>query len=91
MNTQNKRIIGIVLAVALLLLINFIAGAPWSLFDYAAAGVLLLGAGFMFELVMRMIRKPGHRIALFTALLAAFLLIWIEISVGLFGTPFAGN
>ena len=91
MITQNKRLVGIVLAVALLLLINFIAKAPWSLFDYVAAGVLLLGAGLMFEFVMRMVKNTKYRITLFVALLAAFLLIWIEISVGLFGTPFAGN
>lgn len=88
---QNKRLVGIVAAVALLLLITFFARAPWSLFDYVAAGVLLLGAGLMFEFVMRTVRKTGYRIAIFAALLAAFLLVWIEISVGLFGSPIAGN
>lgn len=88
---QNKRIIGIVLAVALLLLINFIAKAPWSLFDYILAGVLMIGAGLMFEFVMRKVTKIEYRIGIFAALLIGFLLIWIEIAVGLFGTPFAGN
>ena len=91
MITQNKRLVGIVLAVGLLLLINFIAKAPWSLFDYVAAGILLLGSGLMFEFVMRGVKNTKYRIAIFVALLGAFLLIWIEISVGLFGTLFAGN
>ena len=50
--TQNKRLIGIVLTVALLLLIPFIAmqftnEVKWSLPDFVAAGVLLLGTGLL--------------------------------------------
>lgn len=88
---QNKRLIGIVLTVGLLLLIPLIAKAPWSRFDFVLAGVLLLGAGLMFELVMRKVNKIEYRIAIFATLLAAFLLIWIELAVGVFGTRFAGN
>lgn len=88
---QNKRLTGIALTVALLLLIPLITKAPWSRFDFVVAGVLMLGAGLMFEFVMRMVKKTEYRIAIFVFLLTAFLLIWIEIAVGLFGTPFAGN
>jgi hypothetical protein len=45
----------------------------------------------MFELVMRTVKKTSHRIAVCGAVLAAFLLIWIELAVGLFGTPLAGS
>ena len=88
---KNKRLIGIVLTVALLLLIPLIARFPWSPIDFVTAGVLLLGTGLMCELVLRKVKKFEYRIAICVALLAALVLIWIELAVGIFGTPFAGS
>jgi hypothetical protein len=91
MINNNKRLIGILLTVAFLLLIPLIGRAPWSAFDFVVASVLLLGTGLMFELVMRTVKKTKHRIALSAAILAGLFLIWVELAVGLFGTPFAGS
>ena len=93
---QNKRLIGIVITVAVILLIpltamQFSDGVKWGLFDFVVAGILLLGTGLMCELVMRNIKKVGHRILLCGALLLVLLLIWLELAVGIFGTPFAGS
>ena len=96
MMMQNKRLAGIVLTVALLLLIPFIAmqftdEVKWSLFDFVVAGALLLGTGLLCELVIRKVNKIEYRIVICGALLVALLLIWIELAVGIFGTPFAGS
>jgi hypothetical protein len=96
MITQNKRLIGIVLTVALLLLIplvamQFTSEVNWNMFDFIVAGVLLLGTGLLCELVMRKVKKIEYRIAICGTLLVAFLLIWIELAVGIFGTPLAGS
>jgi hypothetical protein len=88
---QNKRLIGIVLVVAFLLLIPLIAGFPWTSIDFVTAGVLLLGTGLLCELVLRKVKKFEYRIALCAAILITLVLIWIELAVGLFGTPFAGT
>jgi len=93
---QNKRLIGIVLTVALLLLIPLIAmqftdEVNWTRFDFIVMGVLLLGTGLMCELVMRKVNKIEYRIAICAAILAALLLIWLELAVGIFGTRFAGS
>ena len=93
---KNKRLIGIVLTVAFLLLIPFVAmrftdGVKWSRFDFIVAGVLLLGTGLMCELVLRTVKKIESRIAIIVAIAAVFLLIWIELAVGIFGTRFAGS
>ena len=93
---QNKRLTGIVLTVALLLLIPLIAmqftdQVNWTLSDFFVMGVLLLGTGLLCELVMRKVKKIGHRITICVAILAAFFLIWLELAVGIFGTPFAGT
>lgn len=92
----NKRLTGIALTVALLLLIPFVAmqftnEVNWTLFDFMVAGVLLLGTGLASELVIRKVNKIEHRIAICAVLLAAFLLIWIELAVGIFGTPLSGS
>jgi uncharacterized membrane protein (UPF0182 family) len=91
MMMQNKRLVGIVLTVALLLLIPLIARFPWTRIDFVTAGVLLLGTGLMCELVMRKVKKIEYRIAICAAILAALLLVWVELAVGIFGTPFAGS
>ncbi len=63
----------------------------WSLFDFVIMGALLLGTGLMCELVLRKVKKIKYRIAICGALLAVLVLIWLELAVGIFGTPFAGS
>lgn len=96
MNHQNKRLTGIMLTAAFLLLIPFIAmqftgDANWSLSDFVKAGILLFGSGILCEIVLRKFKKPGQRIAICATILAVFFIIWAELAVGIFGTPFAGN
>lgn len=93
---QNKRLVGILLTVAFLLLIPFLAmqftnDVNWTVSDFVVAGVLLLGTGLVCELVLRKVKKASYRIAICAAILVALLLIWIELAVGIFGTPFAGS
>lgn len=93
---KNKRIIGILISVAFLLLIPLVAmqftnEVNWNIFDFIVAGTLLLGTGLLCELTLRKIKEPSHRIIICALLLAALLLIWVELAVGIFGTPFAGS
>lgn len=93
---KNKRLFFIVLSVALLLLIPFIAmqftnEVMWTLSDFIIAGVLLLGTGLMCELVIRKVTTPRHRIIFCTVILFGLVIIWLELAVGIFGTPFAGS
>lgn len=94
--TQNKRLIGIVLAVVLLLLIPLIAmqftsEVNWTLSDFVVAAVLLLGTGLMCELVIRKVKKPVHRLTICAVIMVLLFLVWAELAVGIFGTPFAGS
>ncbi len=96
MTPENKRLIGFVLTPLLLLLIPFIAmqftrEVHWSLFDFVVAAVLLSGTGSLIELVMRKVKKTGHRIAICLGIVTALVLIWAELAVGIFGTPLAGT
>jgi hypothetical protein len=93
---KNSRLIGILFTATLLLLVPLIAmqfssGVNWTLLDFVVGGALLFGAGLSCELVMRKVKATGQRIFIIAIVLAAFFLIWAELAVGLFGTPFAGS
>ncbi len=96
MLTQNKRLIGIVLTVALLLSVPLIAmqftnEVDWDSFDFLIAGILLLGTGLLCELVLRKVTDTKRRIVICGVILLALFLIWAELAVGIFGSPFAGT
>ena len=93
---QNKRLIGIVLAVPILLLIPLIAmlfteEVKWTIIDFIIAGIMLLGAVLTFEFILRKVKTTKLRIALCVALFLTFFLVWAELAVGIFGTPFGGH
>jgi dolichyl-phosphate-mannose--protein O-mannosyl transferase len=80
----------------MLLLIPFIAmqftnEVAWSLFDFVVAAILLLGTGLLCEFVLRKVNKTKHRLIICAIILALLVLTWMELAVGLFGTPFAGS
>jgi hypothetical protein len=92
----NKRFTGILLAIVFLLLIplimmQFTNEVKWGIADFIVMGTLLLGTGIMCELVIRKVNKIGIRIAVIAAILIALFLIWAELAVGIFGSPFAGS
>ena len=96
MITRNKRIFGILLAVPLLLLVPLIAmqfttEVKWTGFDFAVAGVLLIGTGLVTEIVIRNVRNKNHQIGLVAIILMALFLVWAELAVGIFGTSISGN
>jgi len=88
---KNKRLIGIIVTVVLLLLMPLIAmqfanEINWTLFNFVVAGALLLGTGLMCELVIRKINKIKCRISICVALLVVVLLIWAELAVDILNT-----
>jgi len=93
---RNKRFIGILLTVTVLLCIPLIAmqftnEVNWTLSDFIIASVLLLSAGIIIEAVARNIRNRKTRIGIVLGILIAFFLVWAELAVGIFGTSFAGS
>jgi bacteriorhodopsin len=96
MITQNKRLSAILLTVAFLLSIPFVAmqftpDVNWSFFDFFVAGILLLCTGLMCELVLRKVKSTRNRVILFMVVLAILFLVWVELAVGIFGSPIAGS
>lgn len=95
MVAQNKRLIGIIITVALMLLVPLIAmqfsnEVNWTLGDFVVAGALLFGTSLIFELIIRKVNKK-NRLVLFIITIVVLLMIWAELAVGIFGTPLAGS
>lgn len=96
MALKNKRLVVIILSAAGLLLIPalamlFTSEVNWTASDFLIAGALLLGTGLVVEFVLRKVKKPTHRLAICGVVVALLLLTWLELAVGLFGTPLAGS
>ncbi|MAP54903.1 hypothetical protein [Altibacter sp.] len=93
---KNKRRIIIVTSAIFLLLLplvamEFTSDVRWSVFDFVIMGIFLLGTGLICELILRKVQKTRQRGLLCVAALAVFLLIWAELSIGIFIAPVAGD
>ena len=93
---KNKRLAFILMGAVSLLLIplvgmQFSTEVNWSFFDFIVMGTLLLITGSMVEIMLRLVSGKENRIAAIAIVIFLFLLIWAELAVGIFGTPFAGN
>lgn len=93
---KNKRLALILATVAIVLLIPLIAmqfttEVGWNVFDFVIMGILLVTTGLLCELVLRKVKSTKNRIILCGVLLFALFLIWAELAIGIFGSPFAGS
>ena len=88
--------IRILYIMGIILLIPFIAmqltnEVNWSLFDFIIMGAMLTITGLLGEIIFKKVKIVKYRMALYVVVAIIFLLIWAELAVGIFGTPFAGS
>ena len=69
-----------------LVAMQFTDEVNWSETDFIVAGALIGGTGLTFELAARATVNHAYRAAVGLALAAAFLLIWLNLAVGIIGT-----
>jgi len=94
MKTKRPYIIFSVIVILLLIpliAMQFTSEVNWTTIDFVIAGILLLGVWLIFETIVRLIKNKKFQIALIVALFIIFILVWIELAVGIFGSPFAGS
>lgn len=95
--TLEKQKTTIIFAVPALLMVTaffgnlFVEGWNWSPSDFIIAGALLFGTAFFINLVIRSKRALPYKLLICFVILLILALVWIELAVGLFGTPFAGS
>ncbi|PWS31197.1 hypothetical protein [Pedobacter paludis] len=93
-STRRITIILTVTAIILsipLIAMQFSSEVKWTLNDFITAGILLLSTGLAIELVVRNMKNGTFRTVLLIIILLALFLIWAELAVGIFGTPFEGS
>jgi hypothetical protein len=75
---------------ALILLLPLLAmqvtdQVDWDAADFAIFGAMLVGAGGAYELAARMAGNNAYRAAVGVAIAAAFILVWMNLAVGIIG------
>jgi len=74
-----------ILAVALVAM-QFTTEVNWTAFDFIFAAVLIFGSGSAFELLTRQSNSTAYKAGIGFAMLAGFLLIWVNAAVGIIGS-----
>ena len=78
--------------LSIILLFNIISDEfDWNLFDFIILFIMMIFAGASFEFVSRIIKNEKNQKILFVIIIFSFLLIWAELGVGIFNSPFAGD
>lgn len=63
----------------------------WSFFDFIVMGILILSMSFGIKQVVMTTKNTNYRILIIGMILLVFILVWVELAVGIFDTPFAVN
>ncbi len=90
------RTLILLISLVLLLLIPFVGmqysnEVKWSLNDFIIMGVILLSFGIIINKIIYHVVAFNKRVILISTLIILFLLLWAELAVGLFNSPFAGS
>ena len=93
---RKRSMIRSILAAELVLLVPLLAMQfsddwNWKPADFIIIGILLAGMGLAHELITNGAKNNSRQVAIGIVLTAVMLLIWIELAVGLFGSPLAGS
>lgn len=93
---MNLTLIKRTLSPLLLLLIPLFGNlfsnqVNWSLFDFIVMGFLLGLTGLSIHFIIEKLRNKTFKIVTIIFALIIFLVIWVELAVGVFGSPITGS
>ena len=83
-------IVGLLLSIPLIAM-QLTDEVNWSFFDFIIMGALLTITGILIGVILQKVKNSKSRLILIITIVMMFFLIWAELAVGLFGTPFAGD
>jgi hypothetical protein len=69
-----------------LVAMQFTDEVVWDKTDFAVMGAMLFGACGVYELTARMTANVAYRAAVSVAVVAAFMLVWLNLAVGIIGS-----
>lgn len=91
---KTSRIIYSIAGILLLLpyvAMQFSREVNWTISDFGVASVLLFSLTFILNLIINKIKPKRSKIILMIIVFLAFIILWVEMAVGIFGSPIAGN
>lgn len=96
MRLKSNHFTFIIASTGLLLLIPLVAmqftnEVNWSGFDFLVAGAFFLTLGFTIDVTIQNVKSKALKLGFILGILIFFFLIWLELAVGIFGSPIAGN
>ena len=78
--------------LSIILLLNFISDEfDWNIFDFIVLIIMMIFTAALFEIATRTAKTKKNQKILFILIIIIFLLIWAELGVGIFDSPFAGD
>ena len=91
-NYQKIYLIIFGFLLSIILLLNFISDEfDWNIFDFIVLIIMMIFTAALFEIVTRITKTKKNQKILFILIIIIFLLIWAELGVGIFNSPFAGD
>jgi glucose-6-phosphate-specific signal transduction histidine kinase len=63
----------------------------WNGKDFMVMAFLLLSLAVCIEIMLRKVKTPKNRLLFIAFFILAYTLIWTELAVGIFNSPFAGS
>lgn len=79
-----------ILAIPLIAM-QFTDQVNWGTADFIIGGILIFGVAIALDIGRRKLKNQKYRNLILLIIILAFLLIWAELAVGIFGSPFAGT
>ena len=91
-NYQKIYLIIFGFLLSIILLLNFISDEfDWDIFDFIVLIIMMIFTAALFEIATRTAKTKKNQKILFILITIIFLLIWAELGVGIFDSPFAGD
>jgi len=93
---KTKNLFIILAVVAAILLIPFVGNqvsteVNWSSSDFVIMGTLLFLTGLAINFAISKLKTLKSKVIACAVILFVLFIIWAELAVGVFGTPFAGS
>lgn len=98
-STANRSLIWLLTITAILAIpliaMQFTQEVNWGITDFIVGAALLAGGALFYELIIQRYTRTSTSklkpILLALGLITLILIVWLELAIGILGTPFAGS
>lgn len=84
-------VIPLLILLSIFVAMQFNNEIQWKISDFVIAAILLLSATSLICLISLKTKKLSTKAILVCLVIGLLLLIWLELAVGIFNSPFAGS